>query len=326
MEINNTLPTSTAALEFDLPFGHDLFLHDVQVIPEFLTNAITQFDATQTQSNYVVIMGHKPTDAHTVADMFESRGIKNATSMYWVKPEQYQKGPQKRMTLAVEQVIVGYVPNADGVFWCPSHNSADPRESENLINIPSLTTLAKDTAGNIINVTEKPPLLSSWYFEKWCPRGTWVMVVGAGAGGSVKGALLAGLNVVAVECDPVQFHALRSELVAWMEDMGEKKKQEKTKSISATADAKMTSPLKLTQSGATAAPASSSVENKDKECFACDDPPTNEKGDLFKCNCCVKVFHLGCMVCWPVEDEKYSSTPSICNFCFDKAFPDIGSP
>ena len=326
MEINNTPHTLTAALEFDLPFGHDLFTHDVQITPEFLTTVIKQFDATQTQANYVVIMGHKPTDAHIVADMYESRGIKNATPMYWVKPEQYQKGPLKRLTVAVEQVMVGYVPNADGVFWCPSHNSNDPRERQNFISLPSLTTLAKDTAGNTINVTEKPPLFSKWYFEKWCPRGSWVMVVGAGAGGSVKGALLAGLNVVAVECDEVQFQALRSELVAWMEDMGEKKKKEKVKSISAIADSKMSSPLKLPASAAAASSDKSSYENKDKECFACEDPPTDEKGDLFKCDNCVKVFHVGCLCKYPAFDQRSDQGPCLCGLCLDKLFPDIGSP
>jgi len=42
--------------------------------------------------------------------------------------------------------------------------------------------------------------------------GDWVLVVGAGAGGEVLGAIAAGLNVVAVERDPRQFKALKGRL------------------------------------------------------------------------------------------------------------------
>ena len=312
---------TSAALDFDLPFGHKLFTYDVQVTPEFLTNVMKQFDATQTQENYVVIMGHKPQDCHLVCDLYEARGIKNATPLYWVKPEQYQKGPTKRITQAVEQLMVGYVPNADEVFWCPQHNSQDPRLRENYVEIPSVTTLARDTSGNIINPTEKPPALAQWYFEKWCPRGSWVMVIGAGAGGTVKGAVLAGLNVVAVENDHVQFEALRSELVAWVSKMGEEKKKEKKQTIDEKNDSQTVSPLKKpTSSSSSSGPNSSAPAPVPTECFGCEEKGT-DKDPISQCDGCVNFFHVGCLEAEEADADGNVPQPTLCPFCAAKEAP-----
>ena len=95
----------------------------------------------------------------------------------------------------------------------------------NYFTHPSLLTLAKDTSGNVINVTEKPPELAAFLLGMFCKPGATVLIVGTGAGGCVKGAVKAGLNVVGVENDEKQFNSLFSELNGWVASLAQRRKK-----------------------------------------------------------------------------------------------------
>ena len=108
--------------------------------------------------------------------------------------------------------------------------------------------------------------------------------------------------------------------------MGEEKKKQKSTSIAAVIDSKLTSPLKKPAvpvvSGAVVG---SSNDNKAPLCFACDEL-ADENVPLQKCNRCVNIFHTMCMLMRPVEEEGDVEGILLCKLCYDKEFPDLGSP
>ena len=73
---------------------------------------------------------------------------------------------------------------------------------------PSKRVLTKRIgSGAPINIHEKPDWLAEELLSQYTRPGQWIVVGGFGAGGDVRGALNAGLNVVAIENDPEQFLA-----------------------------------------------------------------------------------------------------------------------
>ena len=63
--------------------------------------------------------------------------------------------------------------------------------------------------GGVVNPTQKPSYIASELAKAFLAPGSTVVVVGAGAGGSVEGFISAGMNVVAFENDIRQVEALR---------------------------------------------------------------------------------------------------------------------
>jgi hypothetical protein len=301
---------------FDSPYGYDLFPHDQQITTTGLISQSKQFDAFNTQKNHTWIVMHKPTDSLLVQEAMLERGYKNLSHVFWHKPNQYVDGPNYNLTPVVEMGTVGCIPGAASV---PHNMNTDPRKRPNMISIPSVTTLSKDTAGNILNPTEKPPGLARWLLETFCPKGSNVLIVGTGAGGCLKGAVIAGMNVIGVENDEKQFHALQSEMNAWVAGMSAEKKKKQAKSLKQASDTSASPEKKPKDKPVAEVPVSLSQVSAIQEgkCFGCDGAPNAEDGELLQCALCDKMLHkLACLEQHPPNaDGSESDVGLICGFC-----------
>jgi hypothetical protein len=115
-------------------------------------------------------------------------------------------GPVYKRTPAVEVFLVAHKGPVNH-YGAQFNLSKDPVERHNMISGPSKRVLSKNSAGKAINLFEKPDWLAEAILTQYTRPGQWIYVGGFGAGGDVRGALNAGLNVVAIEKDPVQYHA-----------------------------------------------------------------------------------------------------------------------
>lgn len=302
----------------DTPFGYGLFPHDEQISVNTLITQSKQFDAINTKGNHVWIVIHKADDTHIVKEAMIDRGYKNLQNLFWYKPDHYVEGPVNRLTPAVEMITVGFLPNSSDINWNVSSN---PRERHNHIAIPSVSPCAKDSAGNIINVTEKPPGLAEYLLSMWCQKGSTVLIIGTGAGGCVKGALRAGINVIGVENDEIQYHQLYSEMNAWVANMQREKEaaepaQPKSKKAEKSTDLvkgtdKEVGDVARTVTSVTAA----QVEGL---CFSCDLEALSWN-PLGECVNCHRMNHVKeCMRDYETDDGNVEGL--VCNGCHESLF------
>ena len=206
----------SAAFVWDMPYGYDLFTFDKQLVMSELTKALKQFDALQSQDHYIALLMHKPEDTNMVTEALRDRQYQHIDHLFWYKPGHQVSGPVKSYTNAVEMMTIGFYKDRNSVNW---NVDADPLKRHNLIQLPPLTTLTKDSNGQPINVTEKPPGVVEWVLRNHCPPGSTVMIAGTGAGGDVKGAIQAGLNVVGVEVDEKMYKASLPVIAKFIQEM-----------------------------------------------------------------------------------------------------------
>jgi len=85
----------------------------------------------------------------------------------------------------------------------------NPTERNNVLHFPGITSRFVDRDGTVVNQHEKPPQLLFEFCDRFLPRSTNLLIVGAGSGGDVIGGLksLAG-DIIALEPDPYQFEEL----------------------------------------------------------------------------------------------------------------------
>jgi hypothetical protein len=141
-----------------------------------------------------------------VRSVFESKGYTNVQMITWYKVGINVVGPVFRFTPATEVCLIAYkgeLGHASKQF----NLSKDPLQRHNIIMGPPKRVLSKNAQGQEINMFEKPDYLASKILSMFCKSGQWVVVAGFGAGGDVRGAVNAGLNVVAIEADPQQYEA-----------------------------------------------------------------------------------------------------------------------
>lgn len=212
---NSRVHGAVEAIHFDMPYDKiPDTTWDEQPTQESIVEILKQVDAINSNPNVPIFLMHKPADAGVVWAALEERGFKHITPWYWHKTDHQGQTPTVTWTSSVEQGVVAYQGNRQVIY---SKFDMDPRKRHNFIEMKSVTTLARDDNGAIVNVTEKPPGLAKWLFEHHCLPGSTVLIIGAGAGGCTYGATLAGCNVVAVEQDEAQFKALQRILVARQE-------------------------------------------------------------------------------------------------------------
>jgi hypothetical protein len=241
------------------------------------------------------------------------RNYQNLQHVYWYKPGHYVEGPVHRLTPAVSEIItIGFLPSADKIVW---NVSQDPRQRHNFVSIPSVLTHSKDSAGNIINVTEKPPALAAFLCNMFCQKGSTILVVGTGAGGCVKGMLEAGFNVVGVENDEKQYNQLFSEMNSWIARI-EKEKEDAEKPVQKQKKVKAAS--EEPEDAAVDAPKPSETTHVDPSaqegyCFYCDEEET-EDNPLDECISCRKENHMhGCMTEYP--ENHVMGAGLVCKAC-----------
>ena len=288
------------AMYNDSPFGYGLFPHDDQITVHTLTEQSKQFDAFNTKSVHVWIVIHKIDDTHIVKEAMTERNYQNLQQVYWYKPGHYVEGPIHRLTPACGDIItIGFLPRAEAITWNVSDN---PRERHNFVSIPSVLTLAKDSAGNPINVTEKPPALAAHLCSMFCQKGATILVVGTGAGGCVKGMLQAGFNVVGVENDEKQFNQLFSEMNSWIARI-EKEKEDAEKPVDKPKRAAKTTSDDADDGDVDEEqpqePTHVEAAQQEGLCFYCDEPET-EANPFDECIACQKQNHMHeCMAEYP---------------------------
>ena len=282
-----------------------------------------QFDAINTTGSYCWIVMHKPLDTAIVHEAMAERGYKNMSYIFWEKPNHYVEGPNTRLTPSVEMGTVGCYPDASHI---KVNASSNPRDRPNIVRAPSVLTLAKDLAGNVINATEKPPGLAQWLFNTYCPKGSTVLIVGTGAGGCVKGAVEAGMNVIGVENDEKQFKALESEMHKWIADTNKAPPKPK---LRYPADDKIDklSPVKKPSGG-------NLIEDRKGEevavsvgkCFNCDEAGSDDD-PLLPCSSCEKIGHA--KSCWKASPTPEGAPPSadrLCGGCRNMKLESMGLP
>ena len=223
-------------------------------------------------------------------EAMRDRNYKNMQQVYWRQTEQYTEGPVNRLTNAIQMITVGFFPNSDAIHW---NVSMYPRERTNVIDLPTVSTLAKDIGGNIINVTEKPPELIEWLLGMWCKKGGNILIVGTGAGGCLKGALRSGYNVVGVENDEKQYNQLYANMNQWIANLDKEKKLTNKKANSKQKAEVYTSPVKSKANDAENVPSGSLVIDVQQEgkCFSCEEQGTAEN-PLEECSGCKKMNHI----------------------------------
>jgi hypothetical protein len=199
--------------------------------------------------------------------------------------------------------------------------SDDPRLRPNFFSCPSVASLAKDSSGAIINVTEKPPQLAEFLLGMFCKKGANVLIVGTGAGGCVKGALKAGMNVIGVENDEKQYNQLKSEMNAWVARLQKEKEALKQKEIKVKIPAKVSAPKKASvKEDQSSPPDVGTVEPavKDGECFSCEEG-AKEGNPLDDCAQCHRKNHVKeCMT--DVADGQGEGEMLVCAGCKAKLF------
>ena len=296
---------------FDAPFGFDLFPHDSQLTVNQLLGQSKQFDAINTSTAHSWIVIHKPEDCHIVLEAMRDRNYKNMQHAYWHKTDQYTEGPVNRLTNCVEMITIGFFPSSDAIHWNVSTN---PRERTNLIDIPSVLTLAKDIGGNPINVTEKPPELIEWLLGMWCKKGANVLIVGTGAGGCLKGALRSGYNVVGVENDDLQYNQLFANMNQWISNFDKEKKLTKNKANPKQKAEVYTSPVKGKANAEENVPIGGLVIDVQKEgtCFSCEDAGSGVN-PLEECSGCKKMNHV--IHCMENVADEGEEKELICSGC-----------
>ena len=201
----------SGALYSDLPYGFNLFPDDTSPTLLQLQKRLKQFNAINQSDSYVVVNWHTPKDTQTVIDSMKELHISHHDHVFWHKKDHVNFASHtSQLVSSCEMATIGYYPDKLKVPFLDSDK--DPKLRHNFIDCPSVKVLAKGPNNQPINVTEKPWQLSYWLLKRFCRPASWVLIIGAGAGGDIVGAIRAGMNVVAVEKDRVQYDALKLHL------------------------------------------------------------------------------------------------------------------
>ena len=125
----------------------------------------------------------------------------------WFKPGHNLTGPAYVLIPSVGEVLLIALSGATQMELNKKFINWDknPLKRPNLLVCPTVRQRKVDAYGKVINQHEKPAGIMSYLAPKLCLEGSTVLVAGSGAFGDVLGILGAGIHVVAIENDPVQF-------------------------------------------------------------------------------------------------------------------------
>lgn len=182
---------------------------------------LAQFQVSQKIHNHpcCAVFYHKPRDTDIVWTAMEKKGFQEMQHLFWYKGREHTAPAQVRSYVnAVEMMTIGFFPNRASTHW---QVDADPRKRHNFIQTSGPRTYVKTVGGEVLNQAQKPRFLMNKIVSEHVPLGGNVLVVGAGAGGDVIGALDAGVNVVAVESNKTQYSYLQATLQKEIRRLGE---------------------------------------------------------------------------------------------------------
>jgi hypothetical protein len=153
----------------------------------------------------------------------------------WYKSDQNYEGPNDRFVNSTEYLLIGRRKSKDA---SKNHTflSKNPLERHNVIEGPTKRNYLLNAKGEKVNIHEKPSYLSEWLCRRFCRATDWALVIGAGAGGEVLGCIDYGINVCAIERDPVQVKELETRLATFdaTQQMNDAKEIKKLKKLEKT--------------------------------------------------------------------------------------------
>lgn len=297
----------TDGVEFDTPYdmlASEDWEHQITSIE--LQTIINQVSVSQMPLNHpnTAIFWHKPEDTNIVMDAFRATKYQEMTHFFWHKTGHTSAAQARDYVRSVEMATIGFYPNRRA---CYVNHPNNPRDRHNFIELPHVTHFAKDADNKKINPAEKPSALAQHFCEHHIPAGGTILIVGAGAGGSVFGALKSGVNVVALENDEFQFKIFSSTYLA-------KEQAERDRIQAAEAEQEE---LKGTEvSGDDEVRKGSADENDDpanslqnKTCDSCGKPLQPDDVEVgAQCNMCEGIKGTMCEECRvpdPVEEDQW---------------------
>ena len=177
-----------------------------------MNKILKQCNASQDAEHYAIVLYHNIRQSGEVYESLRENGCKNISNLYWHKTDHWTPTPRYQYTSSVEVMTIGFIPNNER---CSVKLDKDPKLRMNFIECPAIDQKSVDNDGTVVNPCEKPPEIMKWICENHCMPGQYVLIIGSGANGDVKGAILAGCNVVAVESDKRQFDCASEILVTW---------------------------------------------------------------------------------------------------------------
>ena len=263
---------------------------------------LRQLGATTSADSTVLMLWHKPADTQLILDALAKSSYVQPNHFYWHKQLHTSPTQVSSYTSSCEMGTMAYTPDRTKVNW---NMGTDPRKRHNFIETPAVTTYLKDSQGAVVNPCQKPPQLAEWMVSNHIKPQSNVLVIGAGAGGDVIGAVEAGANVVAIEKDHKQFLALGAELVRLAkedneqeDDDDEKGDEEESNEASETTSSKGGASGRSGKKKTGKGKPNQSAQGKATvpDCLICGDPMTSEEyAKQFKC--------YGCTPSNPVHED-----------------------
>ena len=251
---------------FDMPYGITGEEWDKRLDAKKMDRILKQVAATTKSKKWFSFNWHSPEMTTDVLASLKKNSYQEMQHLCWYKPGHFTPTPVSSYTSAWEMGTIGFHPSRIEV---PFNVSSDARERHNHISVPSLTTKHKDSDGEVINSCQKPPELAKWIVSSHCFPNTWVLVLGAGAGGEILGALQAGCNVVAVEKDKRQFVLLEKIILQYREN--ERKALDNARNVEEEGSSSQPGKKSAHKAAATSSSTSSSSSSgvRDVQCNVC---------------------------------------------------------
>jgi hypothetical protein len=173
-----------------------------------LKKIIISFKAVTTAKKWTIGFWCHVVQAGEIVEVFKEQGISRIQPVYWVK-DPAGLLEKNELTNGVEMLIVGVFEEEGERVHLNLDN--DPRQRNNVHYGPPMTMyqpLPDGVEGHRLHPCEKPTSTAEWFFKKYAEEGSTAVICGSGAGGDVRGALMAGLDVVGLDCDGVQVKEL----------------------------------------------------------------------------------------------------------------------
>jgi hypothetical protein len=192
---------------FDTPYGLGLADWDIKMTTAEFDIFFKQLAVINTARNHVLCLHCHWSDLGRVAEAMTGAGYEDIHPMYVYKPQQNQKG--MNFIFAVDAILIGYKPRVNALHL--TFRDASPLLRHNLFFDHQVgAKWHSQETKQPVNPTQKHPEIATRLAKIFCTPGSRALVIGSGSGSDVLGILRAGVNVVSLEKDPVQFQAFKA--------------------------------------------------------------------------------------------------------------------
>jgi len=183
---------------------------DVETIASFLKALIVR----NKKPKWNIVMIINPLRYHIVHEGLLEAGFADIQKLTWCKSDaQVMQGVTTRWVSADETIIVAHVGQRGTVAEAQLNFDPNPLKRYNWFLGPTQKTKLRNELGQPVNVYEKPPWLAEFIGSHYVKPGDTCIVLGAGAGGDVKGLVNLGCDVIAFENDERQIVPLIADLI-----------------------------------------------------------------------------------------------------------------